>query len=498
MRKDTKNKIRRSLKKLILLLISIQNISTQDDEISMQIGGNLTDYVQLDDIVYGEFSDNIRYGEFKTHIIYVYTLPGVTQSYRLVKIPQQKQFLSISISDQFIRHWNANFAPANKFSPPIKIYEHRIFPTDKTFICLSALSDTDTTKTYLWATGYYSRFFLKYDWILRTANFYEFSHSIENFALNKNFAIVLSTDGSKIYKFDLSTKTITAEYNRIHLLDTGPNYVTYYAHSTTSLIFIFRTSGSKIPVYDLTTNQEILVRYFQIPNSNSNGIYHVPGLNIFMTNNLRIIYLVNMSTGDITNIDKGNFSQTVYKFDYYIRPSDSKKYFTTSNSSGFFVAYSQDKFLSGKTCVDLNSCNSLGANCLANWPSGQCKTCAPSYILSLDYQSCVLGTCLDGFYISAGSCQPCYPGCSVCSGPDQQSCWLCFPVAESSTCPIQCPSGKFYNDALKTCQNCSIGCATCISSENYQCTSCLQNGRFLLAGVCHTVCPEGFVQNQAT
>ena len=133
----------------------------------------------------------------------------------MVKIPNKKEFITISLETQYLRHWDAEFAPADKFNNPSMLSETRIIPDDNNFFCISALTDVDTTKPIIWATGFYSKYLLEFDWVSKTPTFYDMGIPIESFGLSKNYMIVLSNDGSSTFKFDLTSKTKTHSYPNI-------------------------------------------------------------------------------------------------------------------------------------------------------------------------------------------------------------------------------------------------------------------------------------------
>ncbi len=91
----------------------------------------------------------------------------------MIRIPNKKEFVTISVVDQRLRHWNVDFPPANKFNPPALLRETLIKPADNSFVCISALTDIDTSIKVIWATGFYSKYFLEYNFQSGTANFHE-------------------------------------------------------------------------------------------------------------------------------------------------------------------------------------------------------------------------------------------------------------------------------------------------------------------------------------
>lgn len=130
----------------------------------------------------------------------------------MIKIPDKKEFISITGPEQYIKHWDAGSPVPQKEDPVTLIKRKRIIPEDKIFRCLTAFTDIDESKTHLWATGFYSKYLLKYDWSTNNVSWFDFGMPIEHMALNKNYIIVLSSDGTQTFKFDLSLEKKVDEY----------------------------------------------------------------------------------------------------------------------------------------------------------------------------------------------------------------------------------------------------------------------------------------------
>lgn len=203
----------------------------------------------------------------------------------MIKIPNKKEFLGITTIYQYIQHWNANYQDAQKMDSVKLVKEVEIIPNDTVFTCKAAFTDINESKTHLWATGSVSKYLLKYNWSTSSVSWFYFGIPINQMAQGKLYIIVLATDGGKKFKFDPATSMTIAEYPTSSSLGYQPLYVAHFLYQETSDIFIFRTSNDKIPVYDLSNEEEILVTEFSIPNANTAGIFHPAQLNYFITSN---------------------------------------------------------------------------------------------------------------------------------------------------------------------------------------------------------------------
>ncbi|CAG9335149.1 unnamed protein product [Blepharisma stoltei] len=108
-----------------------------------------------------------------------------------------------------------------------------------------------------------------------------------------------------------------------------------------------------------------------------------------------------------------------------------------------------------KGCVRASTCNicdDLLCSVCSGFGSGKCTQCVSN--ASGAPAPCV---CNPGYWTSNDgfSCQPCYTGCSQCTGLTYQKCTACFSgyyfFALTGQCLTECPSGYSANSAGKTC-----------------------------------------------
>ncbi|EAS04000.3 EGF-like domain protein (macronuclear) [Tetrahymena thermophila SB210] len=118
------------------------------------------------------------------------------------------------------------------------------------------------------------------------------------------------------------------------------------------------------------------------------------------------------------------------------------------------------------------SCHYSCATCsVANGSSSTCLTCNPAYFRSLVNNQCA---CNPGYYDDGSHvlCSQCDPTCRTCSGPGSSSCQSCdatlFRTLNASN---QCVCMNGYFLSAGTCQKCDDNCKTCANTST-NCNSC--------------------------
>ncbi|XP_060618166.2 proprotein convertase subtilisin/kexin type 5 isoform X2 [Anolis sagrei] len=130
----------------------------------------------------------------------------------------------------------------------------------------------------------------------------------------------------------------------------------------------------------------------------------------------------------------------------------------------------------------------------------ECFWCKEGFFL-LDGK-CV-SDCGAGFYSDevTEECEPCHRTCTTCKGFSYNDCTSCKGNLQLFHGKCVNPknkqvNGKFWNDATWFLQPCDSSCKTCGETAD-TCTSCPKE-RFLSAGSCVHVCPEGHFGNVKT
>jgi proprotein convertase subtilisin/kexin type 5 len=119
--------------------------------------------------------------------------------------------------------------------------------------------------------------------------------------------------------------------------------------------------------------------------------------------------------------------------------------------------------------------------------------------------------------IANNTCQPCNPGCLICTGPSLTECQACrdatdplnashiisyYLIIGNSICNTTCPTGQFIRAGFpNACQPCSVQCVGC-SVTSINCTEsflCSVGYYFYRAtNSCLTACPGGYYANTTT
>lgn len=163
------------------------------------------------------------------------------------------------------------------------------------------MEDNRLNQSLIWATGYVSRYLVSYFISNNTIQYFEFQKPIENFDMNADYAIILSTDGFETQKFDLLTLEITHSYPRISGKGYGHLYVANFAYDQTSPVFVFRTAERNVPVYDLSGPDEIFRREFLIDPSGTFGITYIKASHFLATNTNSQLIVINMASGQLNS-----------------------------------------------------------------------------------------------------------------------------------------------------------------------------------------------------
>ncbi|CAG0895477.1 unnamed protein product [Darwinula stevensoni] len=94
----------------------------------------------------------------------------------------------------------------------------------------------------------------------------------------------------------------------------------------------------------------------------------------------------------------------------------------------------------------------------------------------------------------------CHKECSDsgCFGPGPHQCHQCLHFQHNTSCVKACPEGT-YSDAYRKCGACHESCASCTGPNLNQCLACTQNLFYILdLSLCVSMCPEGYLQEEAT
>jgi proprotein convertase subtilisin/kexin type 5 len=141
-------------------------------------------------------------------------------------------------------------------------------------------------------------------------------------------------------------------------------------------------------------------------------------------------------------------------------------------------------------------CENCPANCITCINSLICTECSGSYVVAIDYKSCILidDTCGPGLYIdTAGKkiCKSCPVNCNSCiSASNQLKCTECtssyYLVDDETLCTVACPIGQYQIGTTKVCDSCPTNCIVC--SSNTICTECDDSYRLKSPGICDLKC----------
>lgn len=207
-------------------------------------------------------------------------------------------------------------------------------------------------------------------------------------------------------------------------------------------------------------------------------------------------------------------------------PSCTSPCITCTTSSSTCSSCAGVLYLSGTSCVDVNSCpdttyasdnlckpcQSPCANCvtsatkctscpspkllyqdtcLVTCPSGfstyLSKTCCPdSCSACTDTETCT--ACNPGFYLKDSKCPSCDSNCKTCE-TTTTNCLSCNSpkLLEVNKCVDSC-SDKYYPDA-GICKNCHSTCATCTGPAATECKTCIK-AHVLFKGICQNCADE--------
>nr|CAD7461033.1 unnamed protein product [Timema tahoe] len=143
-------------------------------------------------------------------------------------------------------------------------------------------------------------------------------------------------------------------------------------------------------------------------------------------------------------------------------------------------------------------CRSCHESCETCAGAGQdsCLTCAPAHMYVTDLAVC-LQQCPEGYYEDSDRnlCVPCEPNCASCLDKPN-NCVNCehHLVLHDNKCFATCPLHTYETEDSR-CIPCHSSCETCNGSSETQCISC-GPAHFSLAGVCHSVCPQGYYSHR--
>ncbi|XP_048248290.1 extracellular matrix organizing protein FRAS1-like isoform X2 [Haliotis rufescens] len=144
-------------------------------------------------------------------------------------------------------------------------------------------------------------------------------------------------------------------------------------------------------------------------------------------------------------------------------------------------------YLKDKECI---ACPPYCRTCLPDSPN--CATCHSGY--TLQNGQC-FDSCSRGYYQHQGTCTECHPGCLTCEGSGESRCLTCPQgyQLQGGACVSPCPTQQ-YMDTAGSCQACESGCSLCYPARENAgsvCTSC-EDSRLKPAGMgCVPQCPAG-------
>ncbi|KRW99700.1 Insulin-like growth factor binding protein, N-terminal [Pseudocohnilembus persalinus] len=115
--------------------------------------------------------------------------------------------------------------------------------------------------------------------------------------------------------------------------------------------------------------------------------------------------------------------------------------------------------------------------------------CPLNYCSGPAYSDC-LTVCPDGYFeqTSSRTCEPCYPGCTLCDGA-ATVCSACAPnfLLQGTDCVDDCPVSFYFDETDVVCYACDASCYMCEGPAANQCTAC-EGNRFLQGNQCVIGC----------
>ena len=130
------------------------------------------------------------------------------------------------------------------------------------------------------------------------------------------------------------------------------------------------------------------------------------------------------------------------------------------------------------------ACDSSCSTCLGS--STFCLSCAGSQLASNG--KCVQA-CPSNAFQSSGSCLPCHPDCTTCSGGGFNQCSSCpsgRPVLVNGRCLPTCGQSQFFDTTTSSCQSCDSSCSSCSGAGPSNCLACASSNSVLSSGSCTT------------
>ena len=173
--------------------------------------------------------------------------------------------------------------------------------------------------------------------------------------------------------------------------------------------------------------------------------------------------------------------------------------FTILNANGDTIAFSSPTN-SSKTYGFTLACPLPCRTCSSPTQCTDCYTnisWIPQIYFRSSAQTCVT-QCVEGEYLSAGTCLTCSNTCLTCliygagfTDGNGTYCLTCpsTKLLSGTTCVGSCPAGSYANVNL-VCLSCMANCLTCNSSDT--CSAC-QTAYSLMSNQCLTACPASYV-----
>lgn len=145
-------------------------------------------------------------------------------------------------------------------------------------------------------------------------------------------------------------------------------------------------------------------------------------------------------------------------------------------------------------------CSSCGSNCDKCGSAGICTVCASGFLRDID-NTCV-SSCQDGSYSNGTHCHACDAACATCTGPDLGDCTSCasnrnfgnFSGVCQNTDEVTCNTlqgSRNYYISSAVCTACDSSCKTCFGGGANECSTCYGTNVTAAYG-CYASCPEGF------
>ena len=126
-------------------------------------------------------------------------------------------------------------------------------------------------------------------------------------------------------------------------------------------------------------------------------------------------------------------------------------------------------------------------------PDAMPPTCKITEYYDMECKDCN-DNCTQGCVRNNISCNLCPDEmCLICENFSEY-CQSCIENASGSPC--ECLSGYYLNQVSEKCEACTDNCNSCTGVNLENCSSCIQ-GYNLIAGVCISVCPTGYIYSQS-